>query len=184
MSSYYGAHLIYHPKWRPSSYWKGALWTVSPRQHVWTDPIPDKAEVFSYSPTWKPLHNLPLPAATNLTSSPAPSLANLSHYILLSWHILTVNFSPASRLFALADVFACNTYPSFSYPQKSLRTFPWFLLECLLAREAFMEISAESAFISHLMCFCSSIILHVFLHTVYQPLILSVDMFTIAFLVH
>lgn len=138
----------------------------------------------SYPPPWKPLHNLPLPPAMNLTSSPAPSLANISHYILISWHILAVKFSPASRLFALADVFACNTYRSFSYPQKSLRIFPWFLLECLLAREAFMEISAESAFISRLMCSCSSIILHVFPHTVYQHLILSVDMFTIAFLVH
>ena len=62
-------------------------------------------------PTWKPLHNLPLPPAMNLTSSPAPSLANISHYILLSWHILAVKFSPASRLFALADVFATIPTP-------------------------------------------------------------------------
>ena len=148
--------------------------------------IPDKAEGFSSSPpTWKPLHNLPLPPAMNLTSSPAPSLANISHYILLFLHILKpVRFPPASRFFALADVFACNTYPSFSYPQKSLRAFPLFLLKCLLTREASVEISAKSTFISHLLCCCSSIILHVFPHTVYQHLILSVGLFTIAFLVH
>lgn len=148
--------------------------------------IPDKAEGFSsYPPTWKPLHNLPLPPAMNLTSSPAPSLANISHYILLFLHILKpVRFPPASRFFALADVFACNTYPSFSYPQKSLRAFPLFLLKCLLTREASVEISAKSTFISHLLCCCSSIILHVFPHTVYQHLILSVGLFTIAFLVH
>lgn len=116
----------------------------------------------------------------NLTSSPASSLANISHYIRLFLHILkAVRFPPASRFFAQADVFACNTYPSFSYPQKSLRTFPLFLLECRLTREAFMEISAKSTFISHLLCSCSSIILHVFPHTVYQHLILSVDTFTI-----
>lgn len=148
--------------------------------------IPDKAEGFSsYPPTWKPLHNVPLPPAMNLTSSPAPSLANISHYILLFLHILkAVRFPPASRFFALADVFAFNTYPSFSYPQKSLRAFPLFLLKCLLTREASVEISAKSTFISHLLCCCSSIILHVFPHTVYQHLILSVGLFTIAFLVH
>ena len=42
-----------------------------------------------------------------------------------------------------------------------------------------MEISAKSTFISHLLCSCSSIILHVFPHIVYQHLILSVDTFTI-----
>lgn len=147
--------------------------------------IPDKAEGFSsYPPTWKPLHNLPLPPAMNLTSSPAPSLANISHYILFLHILKAVRFPPASRFFALADVFAFNTYPSFSYPQKSLRAFPLFLLKCLLTREASVEISAKSTFISHLLCCCSSIILHVFPHTVYQHLILSVGLFTIAFLVH
>lgn len=147
MSSYYGAHLIYHPQMKTffilkiRSTLNNQSQTTCVNRH---NPRQSRSVFLLLSHLEAPSQST-LPPAMNLASSPAPSLANLSHYIRLFLHILkAVKFSPASRFFAQADVFACNTYPSFSYPQKSLRTFPLFLLECRLTREAFMEISAKS----------------------------------------
>ena len=182
MSSYYGAHLIYHPQRKTFFILKGGTLN-SQSQTTCVDrhnPRQSRSVLLLPSHLEAPPQSTPAPCnELDFITCPLPCKYFSLHTSFLAHHSCQI-FSCIKIIYPCR----CFCYCSFSYPQKSLRIFPWFLLECLLAREAFMEISAESAFISCLMCSCSSIILQVFPHTVYQHLILSVDMFTIAFLVH
>lgn len=128
MSSYCGAPLIYHPQMKTFFILKGSTLNNQSQTTCVNRHDLDKAKRFLLPtlPPGSPSQST-LPPAVNLTSSPAPSLANISHYILLFLHILkAVKSPPASRFFALADAVACNTYPSFSYPPEILRAFLCF----------------------------------------------------------